>query len=850
MPKVNCLNSAKKAYQEDIENTEIEEVYDALSRHKKMAEDAGANLFEDLNSFSDNVADAQEHAAKVGLYQQILKGQVLADNLLREELFRKANKKTKQSIPRSLFAKMAGSSYKVARARENTYTKQQVAVDKFTGEFAKDLQEDLLPYFSSKTGQKELADAMFAIKDGKKIDTPFGRLAEIFLKYQKLAVEKNKEVGIFINELDNRISPNIHNAEKITSLSWSERSQAKELYPDEYDPNYEFAYQRWKGSIRPKLDEDRTFIRNNVDPRNDTQIDAFLREAFDNVANKGKVSQTNVNYANKFKQQRVLHWKDAQSLVDYNDQFGSGSLQDAIFTELSHQFGMIEVMRDWTINPMDALDSTLELMDKNPITRKRFQKSREYKKLRDTIKDMTTREYPDFGAIATISNSLKTYEAATKLGMVVATSVDDLANTSRVARQLGYNRLQTYGGVIGRFMIGLSKEEKDLYSGLVNTGLATKLSQANRFNMNPYSPRSVLGWVNHWTYKLNLLQRWDNANKAYVTSIVGKYLAKNSKVKWSELSVKDKDIFESYGYNEHEYGVVMKSATTVSKGEKFIMPDTIQDVSDEVIIDSLKAQGIENPSELRIAQYKDAIERKTTLFFRDRMNSSIISPDVIDRGMVTFAEDGTTKGKILHHALSWAMQFKHYGIAWVRKALLPVMRENGAMSTWEGINPFSGKSNWKGLGVFGAERLFLAYVGLTIKSYATGNSRPELDKTKTWAKMLKQTLGPLELAFNVSFSDPQRSIGNFILGAAGGDVVKAGKLISNLYGESREGMGYDKSKQTTYQLLKNGIPFNAILTKWLVNHFILDGMEDWAYPNKRQQDLQQLQQDTGSRKIF
>lgn len=850
MPKVNCLESAKKAYKDDLDNEDITSTYEALQKHKKMAENAGANVFEDLNSFSKQFADEQEFGAKVGLYQSLLKGQVLADNLMREELFRAAGHKPQNSVPRSMFGKMAGSTWKVARGKENTYSKQQVAIDKFTAAFAKDLQKELLPYFTSKSGQKELADAMFSIRDGKSVDTPYGKLASIFLKFQDLALEKNKEVGIFINKLENRISPNIHDVEKITSLTRAERSQANTLYADAGDPQYEFTYQRWKGSIRPKLDEDRTFVKNNVDPQNETQVDSFMREAYDNVVNKGKASQTNVNYANKFKQQRVLHWKDSGSLVDYNNEFGSGSLQDSIFKELQHQFGMVEVMRDWTVNPMDAVDSTLELMDKNPVTRQRFQKSREYKKIRDTMKSMTTREYPDFSAIATIANGLKTYESATKLGLVMPTSIDDLANTSRVAKELGYGRLSTYGGVIKRFMLGLSKEEKDLYSGLVNTGLATKLSQANRFNMNPYSPRSALGWVNHWTYKLNLLERWDNANKGYITSIVGKFLASNRDVAWEKMTQHDKDIFQSYNISEGDWNVIRKSAARVSAGEHFIMPDTIQDVPDEIIAEQLKSQGVENPSAMRIAQYKDAVERKMTSFFRDRSSSAIVSPDIIDRGMVTFEQDGTMKGRVIHHALSWMMQFKHYGIAWVRKSLLPVLRENGATNTFDGINPFSGKSNWKGLGTFGAERLFLAYVGLTIKNLATGNSPPMLDKTQTWMKMLKQTLGPLELAFNVNFHDPQRSIGSFVLGAAGSDVVKAGKTLSNAYSESKAGMGYTKTKKSTYQMVKNGIPFNAILTKWLVNHFVLDGMEDWAYPNKRQNDLRQIQQDTGAKKLF
>ncbi len=850
MPKVNCLESAKKAYGQDLEKEDIEGIYDALANHKKMAEEAGANVFEDLNSYAKDVADDAERQAKIDMYNQILKGQVLADNLMREEEFRKAGHTPKNSVPRSLFAKMAGSTYKVARNKDNTWTKQQSAVDKFTGAFADDLQKDLLPYFTSKAGQKDIADAMFSLQDDKPVETPYGKLAGIFLKYQDLAIEKFKEVGVFINRLENRVSPNIHNVEKITSLSWKERRTAKELYPDAGEPDYEFAYRRWKDEIRPKLNDEKTFVKNNVDPENETQVDGFLRSAFDNIINKGKASQDQVNYANKFKQQRVLHWKDAQSLVDYNDKFGSGSLQDSIFKELSHQFGMVEVMRDWTVNPMNALDATLELMDKNPKTVQRFKKSTEYKKIRDVMKAMTTREYQDPSAISTVLDAMKTFETVTKLGLAMPTSIDDLANTARVAKELGYNRYSTYGGVIKRFVFGLPQAEKELYSGLVNTGIATKLAQANRFNMNPYSPRSALGWANHWAYKLNLLERWDNANKGYVTSIVGKFLHENRKMDWAKMSDKDRDIFGQYNIGEHDWNVIRKSSSYAVAGEKFIMPDTVQDVAEEHLIASLKAQGVENPSALRVQQYKDALERKMTSFFRDRTNSAIVSPDIIDRNMVTFDKDGTFKGAVIHHALGWMMQFKHYGIAWVRKSLLPVLRENGATNTWEAINPLSGKSNWTGLGVFGAERMFLAYVAASVKNLALGQSPPLLNHEDTWKKMLKQTLGPIELAFNVNFTDPQRSIGSFVMGAAGSDVAKFGRLMSNLYSETKEGLGYDKTKKSTYQLVKNGIPFNAVLTKWLVNHFLLNGMEDWAYPGKREQDLQQLQQNTGSTQLF
>jgi hypothetical protein len=42
----------------------------------------------------------------------------------------------------------------------------------------------------------------------------------------------------------------------------------------------------------------------------------------------------------------------------------------------------------------------------------------------------------------------------------------------------------------------------------------------------------------------------------------------------------------------------------------------------------------------------------------------------------------------------------------------------------------------------------------------------------------------------------------------------------------------------------------VFFTKWLTNHFFLNEMEDWAYPGKRQQDLQQLEEKTGARPLF
>lgn len=845
MVKVNCLETAKKNYKDKIDTSEIESVYDQLVRHGKMLENEQANVLSEMNNFAKELTDVNEKANKEQLLQQLIQAQSIIDSLQREEQFRKAGHKPQNSVFRSMQSKMAGTSWKVARAKDNTYDRQGQAIDGFCREFSNDIQGELTPLFTSKTGQADLANAMYEHRAGRPLDTPYGKLAAIVIKYQDRMYDKLRSVGVDITELEDRIAPNVHDAEKILQLSFAEKRLARQQYPDAGDPYYEFALQRWNAKILPLVDQEKTFKARNVDPNDAKQVDAFQRHAFDNLVNKGKVSQKGVNFANKFKQSRVYHWKDGSSLVDYNNTFGNEAIQDSLIRELSNGFGMVEVMRDWGVNPEDTINKVLKVLDENPIVNQRTKKAKEEKKLQDIMRSMTNKEYADANAITNITNWLVTYESATKLGNALPASIGDLRNTSYVARGLGKNRLQVYSGVLKNFVVGMSDDEKKVLSQFVNNGISTKLGQVNRFYVNPYSPKSWHGQAMHWIYKLNLLERWDNANKGYVSSVVAQHLARNRKISWDKLTEKDQAIMQEYNIGKEDWELIRQSQVRIAGKGEYITPDTIQDLSDDVVRESLVKQGVDNPSATRIQMYKDSIERKTTTFFRDRQQHAITSPDAVDKNMLTF---GVTPDRVIaYNALRVALQFKHFGIALFRKSVLPVLRENGATTGMEMF--FGGKSNWKGMGEMGAELMFLGYVGMSLKNLAFGQSPPALDKLSTWTKMVKSTLGALELAFNINLTDLQKSVGSLVTGPVGSDVQKAAMLATN-YAKDRKSGNYRKTKQSAYQLVKNGVPFNAILTKWMMNHFFLDGMEDWAYPGKRQKDLRQVQKDTGARQLF
>ncbi len=864
MVKINCLETAKKIYAEALGNEDVESVYDSLVKHSKIAQESGDNIMASMNDFAKGLIDENEHANKENLLQQLISVQSIIDSLQREELFRQAGFSPENSVTNALMSKMVGSSWKVARNRDNTYTRAMQASDGFYREFARDIQGELTPLFTSKEGQAELANAMYEQRrTGVKAEGAFGKLADIVMKYQTRLYDKLRAVGIDITELDDRIAPNVHNAGRMMELTKAERKMAEEQYGAINgtlqrakisggaigNAQYEFAFQKWNKTILPLIDHDKVFKARNVDPLNEKDVDRFQRASFDNLVNRGKASQQNVNFANKFKKSRVYHWKDGASLVEYNSLYGSGAIQDSILGELAHGFKMLEVVKDWGVNPKTTIERTLKVFDENPAVGQRFNKALEAKKLLQQIDNLTSTDMDYQGTLYMLANGLKAFEVITKMGSAAVTSTQDIYNVASVARQSGKNVFQSIGGSVQSVLVGLSKEDKAILYKFVNTGVSNKLGSLARSEINAWHPTHYMSKGIHWMYKLNLLERADNGNRAYIASVVSQHFASNRKIPWDKLPQSDKDIMGSYGIEPVDYEFTRQSNVKIgSKGKQMITPDSIQEMSNEKAAAILKEFGVENPSEIKIQQYKDSVERKLTAYFRDRIDHAVISPDAYDKDLISFGV--RPESQIARIAISLMTQFKSFPVAQWRKTVLPIMRANGATNGLEMMSPFAGKSNWTGMAKMTVATMATGYMMMILRNAMMNKTPPSLDKLSTWVKMLRSSNIVLDMGLGIDPKDLTGSIGKEMVGAGLTDVGKAAKLGADFVTESVKGHHYKNTKKSFYNLMKTSIPYNTFMTKWSWNHFVLDALEDWAQPGKRQKDLRKIKKDTGARQLF
>ncbi len=854
MPVINCLETAKKAYRDDIDNKDIESVFDALQRHAKTAKDTGANLTAELNKFAEMKIRDMEQANKAQQLQNLIGIQAVVDNLQYEELFAAAGH-GENSVFRALQAKMSGSYYPVARGRDNTNSRVIQAREGFENDFARKLNNELSPLWLSKKGEPQLVQAMMDHRQGKSSTTPYGRLAKIIGDYQDQLVSGLRAVGIDINELDDRIAPNIHDASKMLKLSRKERELAKNAG----QTHYVFARERWKRDIVPLVNKDKTFTSRGVDINNAEELNKFLDSAFDNLTNKGKVSQNQVSFSNKFKQPRVFHWDDADKLVNYNNLYGSGAIQDSITRELSFGFGRLEMIRDWGVNPVATLERTLRVMDENPRINARPNKEVEYKKLRNILTGMMTNDADYPGTMADIAAGFRSWEVVTKLKNVVPKSTGDLYGVAQIGAESGRSRFTSIPGALKHFVFGMSKKDKDILYRFVRTATADKIGQGLRFSVQPHTPRAVMGSSVHLMHILNLIGRWDNGNRGWAVSMISQHLARKSRIPYEKMSDSDKDIFSSYNIGEHDWNMLRQSKVKIgSRNKKLITPDSIQDMDEGILVENLKSQDVKNITPERIQAFRDEIERKFTTYFRDRQDHAITYPDAIDKELLTL---GVPPEKVVARVgIRIATQFKSFGVAFTRRIILPKIFRNGATTYKEAFNPMSGKSNWTGVAAMTTELMALGYVGAAVINLSRGLSPPGLNKPETWLNMIHGALGILDLAvgpvldlfFGRHPKDLTYALGNLIGGPVGGDIEKLGRIATAAYKKKPYQTYREATSKARLSFVKSNIPFNSPLFPigWVMNHLLLNNWEDEANPGKRQKDLREIQQNQGAHQLF
>lgn len=479
------------------------------------------------------------------------------------------------------------------------------------------------------------------------------RIAKHIHVMQETAIAHANQAGAYIKSMPGYIMRQGHNQLKIRKAG----------------------FEAWRDFVMTKLDAEKTFGTANPDE--------FLKGAYNGLATgmhnrfKGAGESNYIkgfkgpaNMAKRMSQERVLHFKDADSFMEYNRRFGTNDLREATIRGLEHMARNTALMRRFGTNPLAMFEKLqkrfAQQLQKNADVDK-FDKLTDYT-LTNLFKEIDgTTRISARPTMAQINAGLRAVQNMAKLGGATISSVTDIPNQAAELRHQGIHPLMAYANGFANLFRGRGNAEQKTIARALMVGFDGITGDLmSRFGSTDSVP-GVMAKLQQKFFKLNLMSWWNDSHRTGMSLIMSNFYANNASSSFNKLGPRLRNVMQQYDIGKLEWDIYRNHAIrTASNGEKYLVSEGLEDLEESVIRKYLGRKGIENPSQRAIKEARDDLISRLDTFFMDRADHGIPMPGAAERAIMNQGtESGTLLGEILRHF----SQFKSFPITMIRRGM-------------------------------------------------------------------------------------------------------------------------------------------------------------------------------------
>jgi len=577
--------------------------------------------------------------------------------------------------------------------------------------------------------------------------------------------------------------------------------------------------EQWVSDVIGKLDR-KYYIKEDGQLMSDAEVTAFLGEAYNTIATGGlnKLSDSGLRLsgarANRGNASRQIHFKDADSYLEYQNQYGDRSLWEVMVGHLEGISKDIALVETYGPNPDHVFRSILDEVTAETATANP-QSTGKVKRLANSTENLynfiSGKTQPIANPhIAQWSDNIRNWMVASRLGSALLASFSDLGTmylsakvTNLPMNQLFRNQLEA-----------MDPTNRTELARARRAGLAMEslLGSVNRWAMDNMGP-SKARWAATAVMRASGLTAWSDAHKrAYGVTMMGslgEVVSRSPDLR--SLDDADFRILKSKGITEQDFSVwKLADQEYWGKGNNTMLtPESIMRIPD----DAVKHLGAPE-------RVKFEAMRKLLGAVAEEVDMAVITPGAREQ-MITGGglQRGTWKGELVRSVFL----FKSFPISVVMRHWSRAM----------GMPSAGGRAAY--IGTFIASTTILGALSQQLNDMASGRNPREMtgeDASKFWLGALLKG-GGLGLYGDFLLSDHTRYGGGALasmLGPVAGlvdDVVKLGQGIPL---NAVEG----KPEQTGGDLVKLGkglIPgANLWYAKAALDHMIFNQLQEYFSP--------------------
>ncbi|MEQ1141843.1 hypothetical protein [Acinetobacter soli] len=631
--------------------------------------------------------------------------------------------------------------------------------------------------------------------------------------------ERFNRNGGDIGKLDNWGMPQTHNLAKIAKAG-------KEA---------------WVNKAESLIDT-RQYVKENGDYYSQQEIRSLLEYTYDTLssdgANKIEVGRQRAGggtskVTNRNAESRVLHFKDANAWLEYQNEFGGMQFVDLVEAHINGLSKDIAMVENLGSNPKTALKILMDAAENKDwakgIDHGTTEKSR--KRAQVMFDEFSGGNTPQSEVLANLGLAYRSLNVASLLGGTTIASIADQATIAKTAHVHGLSYRQTFGELVSQ-LNPANKADRELAHSL---GLATEemLGSIARWSDDgltaTHGKSEKLARISSalatQVLRVSGLNALTSASKVGFTKmLMNKYGTLSRTKAWDQLDAMDRELLSGTGLDERAWKVFQLAEPVVDrKGNQLMSARSIYEIPD----DKLKAYG--DPKRV-----KDEVASQLQAHLMDEQGMAVIEAGLRERTWLQVGAKGTITGEIF----KGITQFKSFSAAFM-------MRQGSRTFSQDGLK---GKAAY-GVPLFVTMTLLGGLV-VQLRELLNGNDPQTMwdsdDPKKTGSFFLRSVvaggglpvLGDI-LAAGVDTSG--RDANSFIAGPMGSDFTTLlGLTIGNLtqYNDGRD----TNFGNEAFRYVKGKIPAqNLWYTKAAINRMVFDNIQDTIAPGYREKALRKAE---------
>ena len=544
----------------------------------------------------------------------------------------------------------------------------------------------------------------------------------------------------------------------------------------------------------------------------------------------------NSKVTSRHSESRVLHFKDAESWMEYQSEFGGMPFVDLVEAHINGLSKDIALVENLGSSPKNAMRILMDAADAKDREKKLIdtEKNGTLERAKVMFSEFMGENTPQREVLANLGLAYRSMNVASMLGGTTISSVTDQAMIAKTASIHGIAYRKTFGELISQ-LNPKNKEDRQLAHSL---GLATEEMLGSIARWSDDGLTSVHGksqklarvssGIASQVMRISGLNALTAASKVGFTKmLMHKYGTLTRDKAWSDLDAMDRELIEKTGLNEHVWEVMRLADPVVDrKGNQLMSARSIYEIPDS----DLTRFG--DPQKVR-----DEVATQFQAHLLDEQGMAVVEAGLRER---TWMAPGTRKGTAMGEIFKSMLQFKSFSASFLMRHGSRTMAQQGVQGKAAYAIPLV------------AMTTILGGLVVQLKELANGNDpltmwdSDDPDKTIDFMKRSFVAGGGLPVLGDIlvaGMDTSGRDTGDFIAGPFGSDFKTILSLTVGNATQAANGIESNAGNEA-FRFLKGKIPAqNLFYTKAATNRMIFDNFQDMIAPDYREKLLRKAERE-------